>query len=1214
MYSIPGLLDCWAVRDYTRFARVLSGSEHARTDARRGASAAEANRRDAFGRTVLHLVAASAERGADAYLAALLAHAAVNVNAQDAESGWTALHRALYAGNLRTAAALIAHPDIDLEVRDYDGLTPLALYATSVRGTAPDDAPPRDMYVWGANRNYSFGLGHCDDCALPERVRVGRAEARAPGTRFDRVAVRGVAMSRWHTLVLTDEPGANAYICGVGGVGRLGRLHHTQPRLERVRDVDEHVTAAAAAPDYTLLVTASGALVSFGSNRMATLGYTIEDAQGTTASTGGTLRAGARPDPGCGMGAHGTELDVQVTPRRVLGALKKQHVLGAAAGRLHAAAFTADGLYTWGTNTGQLGYDKSTARVQLVPRRVAAITDRVVHVAAAEHATACLLATGDAVALYAEACHRIAPHVPGAFAAPRAPAITQLAAGGHTVAVLTSIGDVYTYTLPPPAEKARIPRAQLVWSARSEFVARGVAVGADGSLAVCLASGHVYVRVSRAGARARFTKVPFLNRAVAVHTNGYGGFAALQAPAHVPLHIAPRAPLAREVGGAADAPPDDFAAHARWLVEQVHAVRAGGRASFSRWPGADATVVADGCAVPVHTALIAARAPPLAAALRSAGGGPDLHLDTSLPAALLVLAYLYTDIAPAVWSAAAMHEAMSLVRAEHIDMPRLRAEAQTLADKLGLAELSTVLASSIPRVPVPTLRRDMRALFDATVRVHPTAPPHTDTVLHLADGFVPCHAFALCRAGAFPPLFAWRRDAQAPPPWVVDMQHVPWRTMRTALLYLYTDADIDAVFAGTDAACDTADAYIDYVLDVLVLADELLIDKLRDMCMVLLARRVKPSNVAAMITDADSYNATALRDACIAYAARDLASLLESRLLDGLSAAHMRRLEDEVRGAQAAHMGHTHRLDHLTELMVRHHDYLESLDIPRPSLGLACLKVRGKPQTPRPRERCTSSEPPSADSSMIFVMDDEWHPVGKRPERGAHRVPQAPPPPPAPAPAPQPAPAAPPPAPPPTSPPLRATPRPMPRRASDMASSPTNAPPITPEAQAALKSMPVLTRVSQKERKKQQRSEESTRARAIPSAAQPSSWRPSSQETVWRGSPSLREASSSPLESSSPGPLSFAQIQQQQAAALSAAQERRAQPAKSFARILEEERAEQERVREEQRAAEEFERWFEEESRRVQQQQRATRENRAREQRGRNRRQPRRKAPARIDD
>ena len=190
----------------------------------------------------------------------------------------------------------------------------------------------------------------------------------------------------------------------------------------------------------------------------------------------------------------------------------------------------------------------------------------------------------------------------------------------------------------------------------------------------------------------------------------------------------------------------------------------------------------------------------------------------------------------------------------------------------------------------------------------------------------------------------------------------------------------------------------------------------------------------------------------------------------------------------------------------------------------------------------------------------------------------------------------------------------MVRRASDMASSPTNAPPITPEAQAALKSMPVLTRVSQKERKKQQRGEESSRARAIPSAAQSSSWRPSSQDSVWRGSPSLREASSSPLESSSPGPLSFAQIQQQQAAALSAAQERRAQPAKSFARILEEEQAEQARVREEQRAAEEFERWFEEESRRVQQQQRATHENRAREQRGRNRRQPRRKAPARIDD
>lgn len=1242
MYSIPGLLDCWAVRDYARFQRVcalaltVNGTERA---VKRGHTAsapappAEVNRRDPLGRSVLHRVVASGEKGAQRYLDALLAHPSIDVNLQERESGWTPLHRALYAGNMRAAIALIAHPDIDLDVRDNEGLTPFALYSTTVHDATPSGAPTRDMFVWGANRNYSFGIGHCDDCALPERVRVrGLPQSAVPGARYGRTRVASVSMSRWHTVVLTDEH-ANVHVCGVGNAGRLGRMRSTQPSLERLRDLDDHVACAATAPDHTLLATDAGDVYSFGSNRMAALGYTIEEVQGVTSSTTGTLRAGARADPGCGVSAASAELDVQVTPRRVHGALKKEHVLGVAASRLHSAAFTADGLYTWGTNTGQLGYDRGTARVQVVPRRVAAITDRVVQLAAADHATACLLDNGDAVVLYGDTCHRLAPHLPSSLASPtpRPATITQVAAGGTLVAVLNSYGDVYTYNLPHLADRPRFPRAQLVWNARTEFVATAVAVGADGSVAVCLASGHVYTRVPRSGTRAaRFTKVPFLSRAVSVATNGYEGFAALQVPDGVHVPPVARPSLEREIGGAA---PDseEFAQHAQWFVEEVARVRSGARATLSTWPGADVEIVAGGCAIPAHSALLGARGAALAGVL-----------DVSMPAALLVLVYLYTDTAPVVWSAAAESQAAALARAERIDMPRLRSEALQLAEALGLASLAEVLRSTVPRFPTRTLRRDLAALFDRTVALHADrdAAQRTgaDTVLCLADGFVPCHAFLLCRAGAFPPLFAWRRDAQERLPWVVDMGHVPWRTMRTALRYLYTDGGRDAVFAGTDTD-ETADGYIDYLLDVLVLADELLIDGLKDMCMALLSRRVKPSNLAAMIADADAYNAPALRDACIAYAVRSLESLLESRLLDGLDTGRVALLESAIRRAQDARMGHSRRLEELSELMVRHHDFLESLDIPKPSLGLACLKVQGKTKSPSLRPRQPRSAPPPeplppSDSSMIFAMDDEhsWQQVdkGKTPE-------------------------------PPRAPPMEATapvftprarpslsPSSLPRAGSSSlspftptgrtptsvparrptgeltSSPPTHAPPITPEAQAALKSMPVLARVSQKERKKQQRvvSEEQPRAtwgadvRPIPqlsTSRQSKSWRPSSQEKVWRGSPSMRDMSP-PLETGSPGPLSFAQIQQQQEAALVAAHAQRTQP-QSFAQILEEERHEMERVREEQRAAEDFERWFEEESRRVQQQQRATRENRAREQRGRNKRQPRRKgAPARIDD
>jgi ankyrin repeat protein len=61
------------------------------------------NARDWLGRTVLHLACAATDNAAVEYVRMVLAHPGVNVNLQDRESMWTALHRALYHGNLASA-------------------------------------------------------------------------------------------------------------------------------------------------------------------------------------------------------------------------------------------------------------------------------------------------------------------------------------------------------------------------------------------------------------------------------------------------------------------------------------------------------------------------------------------------------------------------------------------------------------------------------------------------------------------------------------------------------------------------------------------------------------------------------------------------------------------------------------------------------------------------------------------------------------------------------------------------------------------------------------------------------------------------------------------------------------------------------------------------------------------------------------------------------
>ena len=63
----------------------------------------DVNARDWLGRTVLHLACASVELSSLEYVRLLLAHLAVNVNLPDGESQWTALHRALFHGNIGAA-------------------------------------------------------------------------------------------------------------------------------------------------------------------------------------------------------------------------------------------------------------------------------------------------------------------------------------------------------------------------------------------------------------------------------------------------------------------------------------------------------------------------------------------------------------------------------------------------------------------------------------------------------------------------------------------------------------------------------------------------------------------------------------------------------------------------------------------------------------------------------------------------------------------------------------------------------------------------------------------------------------------------------------------------------------------------------------------------------------------------------------------------------
>ena len=86
--------------------------------------------------SVLHLAASSNTPQAYAFLGILLKNPHLSVNLQDYESGYTALHRAMFSGNIRAARDLLARADIDVGIRDAEGLTAFDLYNGTVDGVS----------------------------------------------------------------------------------------------------------------------------------------------------------------------------------------------------------------------------------------------------------------------------------------------------------------------------------------------------------------------------------------------------------------------------------------------------------------------------------------------------------------------------------------------------------------------------------------------------------------------------------------------------------------------------------------------------------------------------------------------------------------------------------------------------------------------------------------------------------------------------------------------------------------------------------------------------------------------------------------------------------------------------------------------------------------------------------------------------------------------
>jgi alpha-tubulin suppressor-like RCC1 family protein len=410
----------------------LSGGQKGATSA---LGKAEVNSRDHAGLTLLLRAASSTASTAVSFVEALLAHPAVDLHAQDPESGWNALHRALYAGNISIARLLLekersflteqAHSSVVAKVghliktKDHEGYSPFDLYNstialrdlkqsmdpdgsddTSESGASDNDdydlaksvaaldtvTDGEEVFMFGSNKNLSLGVGDEDDRQFPERILLQR-----PAHLLRRFFEEYLEEAQ-------DDPAfaAQAALADPSDLDQIPAL--TKHRPLRIHD-------AVLSKLHTVILTSDpiSNMYICGVGRSGRLGLGDENTQFRFTPVQGGLADKKVVQAALGQnhtmaltsqgevwtwGSNGNsqlgyvlpsarqdEEPMSAHPRQVFGALKKEMIIGIAASAVHSVAHTATSLYCWGRNLGQLALmdaDSRSLEFQSTPRKVAA--------------------------------------------------------------------------------------------------------------------------------------------------------------------------------------------------------------------------------------------------------------------------------------------------------------------------------------------------------------------------------------------------------------------------------------------------------------------------------------------------------------------------------------------------------------------------------------------------------------------------------------------------------------------------------------------------------------------------------------------------------------------------------------------------------------------------------------------------------------------------
>lgn len=365
--------------------------------------------RDAFGRTILHILVLSNRYD---LLRSLFKNPAVKqiINSLDFENGWNCLHYIFFYKRLACFKSLLDYLKtlennvqtnsylLELiSTKDRNRQTPFQLISNNLKdlvwipeyideknhihlqyrygGTEVATRARRntsdlknwwhesrcgsDIYMFGSNANNHLGVGDSSDRANPSRLsretfalnnnNISRIQESLLSPRFNKVKI-----SKNHSAILTQD--GDIYTCGVGSRGRLGHGLSDLNNYYKFQKV-ELVNSNSGSNESSKTVFVKDVSISYNhtvlltnNNSLYSWGLNDFNQLGFTSTYQNNLAPKSK-----------TVVDTfEAEPREIVyGDLKKNshEIKGIATSNIHSVAFTKHDLYFWGLNIGQMGIE-----------------------------------------------------------------------------------------------------------------------------------------------------------------------------------------------------------------------------------------------------------------------------------------------------------------------------------------------------------------------------------------------------------------------------------------------------------------------------------------------------------------------------------------------------------------------------------------------------------------------------------------------------------------------------------------------------------------------------------------------------------------------------------------------------------------------------------------------------------------------------------------